>query len=152
MSLSDDLAPILSHDARYTIDAYLFVISALDYTRTLRIKQREQRRQRRHPGARRPAPSTERKRQEHVTGQELCRGAKDLALRQYGRLAWPLLQSWGIHSTSDLGEIVYNMIASGDLEKTPEDSRRDFDGVFDFGVELYDEFGFNSDRSDDDST
>ena len=40
--------------------------------------------------------------------------------------------SWGIRSTSDLGEIVYNLIAAGDLEKTPEDARADFDSVFDF--------------------
>ena len=28
--------------------------------------------------------------------------------------------------------MVYNLIASGDLEKTPQDSRADFDDVFDF--------------------
>lgn len=38
----------------------------------------------------------------------------------------------GIRSTSDLGEIVYNLIASGDLEKAPSDSRTDFDNLFDF--------------------
>ena len=37
-----------------------------------------------------------------------------------------------MRSTSDIGEIVYNLIASGDLKKTPTDSRADFDNVFDF--------------------
>ena len=43
-----------------------------------------------------------------------------------------MLAHWGIRSTSDIGEIVYNLIAAGDLEKTPSDSRSDFDNVFDF--------------------
>ena len=53
---------------------------------------------------------------------------------------WPaghdVLNQWGIRSTSDLGEIVFNLIASGDLEKTASDSRADFDDVFDFEAAL----------------
>ena len=41
-----------------------------------------------------------------------------------------------IRSTSDIGEIVYNLIASGDLDKTPTDKRSDFDDVFDFAQAL----------------
>ena len=51
-------------------------------------------------------------------------------------MAMGVMAQWGIHSTSDLGEIVYNLIASGDMEKTPDDSRADFDGVFDFADAL----------------
>ena len=51
-------------------------------------------------------------------------------------MALMLLKLWGIRATSDLGEVVYNLIASGDLEKTPTDSRSDFDGVFDFETAL----------------
>jgi len=47
-------------------------------------------------------------------------------------LAATVLEHWGIRSTSDIGNIVYNLIASGDLEATPNDSRADFDNVFDF--------------------
>jgi uncharacterized repeat protein (TIGR04138 family) len=150
MSLNDDLAPVLIRDSRYSIDAYLFVLQALDYARRLKIERREQRNKRRLATTGRPAKSIERRRKEHVTGQELCRGARDLALRQYGLLAWPLLQSWGIHSTSDFGEIVYNMIASGDLEKTPDDARGDFDDVFDLAQALFSDFEFTSDRGGDD--
>ena len=42
----------------------------------------------------------------------------------------------GTASTSDIGEIVYNLIASGDLDKTPADQRSDFDDVFDFATAL----------------
>jgi uncharacterized repeat protein (TIGR04138 family) len=57
-----------------------------------------------------------------------------LALRQYGLLAAAVLNHWGVRSTSDIGDIVYNLIAAGDLEKTASDSRSDFDDVFDFGT------------------
>ena len=68
----------------------------------------------------------------HVSGRELCDGARRLALAQYGLMALTVLNLWGLRSTSDLGEIVFNLIASGDLEKTPSDTRADFDRVFDF--------------------
>ena len=57
---------------------------------------------------------------------------RKLALRQYGLLAATVLAHWGVRSTSDIGEVVYNMIAAGDLEKTAADSRTDFDNVFEF--------------------
>ena len=63
-----------------------------------------------------------------------------MALAQYGLMAKAVLRKWGIRSTSDLGEIVYNLIASGDLEKTPADSRSDFDDVFDFEETLVRDF------------
>jgi uncharacterized repeat protein (TIGR04138 family) len=63
-----------------------------------------------------------------------------MALAQYGYLARVVLRQWGLRSTSDLGEIVYNLIASGDLQKTPSDSRSDFDGVFDLEQALTRDF------------
>src|SRR5262249_30255988 len=72
----------------------------------------------------------------HVSGQELCHSVRTLALGQYGLLASTVLAHWGIRSTSDIGDIVYNMIANGDLEKTPQDSRSDFDDVFDLRAAL----------------
>ena len=71
-----------------------------------------------------------------MTGRELCEAVRRLALRQYGLMAAAVLSHWGIRSTSDIGDIVYNMIATGDLEKTPSDSRADFNNVFDFETAL----------------
>ena len=51
-------------------------------------------------------------------------------------MAITVLDEWGIRSTSDIGEIVYNLIASGDLDKTASDKRSDFDNVFDFAKAL----------------
>jgi uncharacterized repeat protein (TIGR04138 family) len=131
MSLRADLAGVLARDPRYSIQAYDFVLEALEFAKN--SKKRSQAR----PRARR-AKSSEQTR--HITGQELCQGARLLALRHYGFLALMVLNQWGIRSTSDLGEIVYNLIASGDLEKTPADRRSDFDGVFDLEDSLRRDF------------
>ena len=68
----------------------------------------------------------------HVSGRELCDGARSLALAHYGMLALPVLAGWGLHQTSDMGAIVENLIKSGDLERSPTDSQTDFDDVYDF--------------------
>ena len=47
-------------------------------------------------------------------------------------MAATVLNHWGVRSTSEIGDIVYNLIAAGDLEKMPSDLRSDFDEVFDF--------------------
>jgi uncharacterized repeat protein (TIGR04138 family) len=130
MSLRDDLAGVLARDPRYSIQAYAFVFEALEYTKSQK---------RRVPGRGRSG-GRGLARPRHVSGRELCEGARELALRQYGLLALAVLKQWGIRSTSDLGEIVFNLIASGDLEKAPGDSRSDFDNVFDFEAALRREF------------
>jgi uncharacterized repeat protein (TIGR04138 family) len=122
MSLRDDLAGVLARDPRYPIQAYAFVLEALEFTKRQKNEAKGRTR------ARRKSTAASR----HVTGRELCEGARRLALNHYGLMAMTVLALWGIHATSDLGEIVYNLIASGDLEKTPSDSRADFDNVFDF--------------------
>ena len=116
----------MARDPRYTIHAYAFVFEALEYTKTL--KKRTPGRVRGRPRAT-PAPL-------HVTGRDLCEGARKLALEHYGLMALTVLKLWGVGSTSDLGDIVYNLIASGDLEKSPSDSRADFDHVYDFDAAL----------------
>jgi uncharacterized repeat protein (TIGR04138 family) len=129
MSLRDELAGVLALDPRYPIHAYAFVFEALEYTKNL--KKRAQARTR----SRRRTPSTR-----HVTGRELCEGVRIMALSHYGMMAIIVLNQWGIRQTSDLGEIVFNLIASGDLEKSPTDSRADFDHVYDFDSALRRDF------------
>jgi uncharacterized repeat protein (TIGR04138 family) len=136
MSFRDCLARIIASDPRYSIDAYAFVLESLNYAR-----QRKRRAAGRGGGKAAPsaknssamASRTQRPREaEHVTGPELCEALRDLALDQFGFLAATVLAQWGVYTTSDIGDVVYNMIATGDLEKTPSDSRSDFDGVFEF--------------------
>ena len=131
MSLRNDLAGVLARDPRYPIQAYGFVLESLEYTKRS-LKKRVQTRSR----ARGKAFAAAR----HVSGRELCEGARRLALEHYGLMALTVLNLWGIRSSSDLGEIVFNLIASGDLEKTSNDSRSDFDRVFDFETALRRDF------------
>lgn len=106
------LAEILRRDKRYTREAYAFVSEALSFT-----VERTGRRG-------------------HVSGEELCHGLKDLALKQFGPLARTVLDAWGIRRTEDVGEVVFNMVDVGLLRKTAEDTRADFADVFDFGAAL----------------
>ncbi|GAB5497005.1 MAG: hypothetical protein Phyf2KO_20850 [Phycisphaerales bacterium] len=68
----------------------------------------------------------------HVSGQELCLGLRDLAIRRYGPLARTVLGHWNVHSTDDFGKVVFALIDVGILRKTDEDSMDDFVSVYEF--------------------
>jgi uncharacterized repeat protein (TIGR04138 family) len=142
MNFRDELARIIASDPRYSIEAYAFVLEALNHARhqKLKVKGRERDKNRSsepEPEDRASSSSPKKSRASgHVTGRVLCEAVRKLALRQYGLLAAAVLNHWGVRSTSDIGDIVYNLIDAGDLEKTPSDSRSDFDNVFDFDTAL----------------
>ena len=151
MSLRNHLPRIIALDPRFSIDAYAFILEALDQARiqkinTLRAREGEAPSR---PRSRRSSRKGARGAQQvgHVSGQEVCHSVRRLALGQYGLLASTVLAHWGIRSTSDIGDIVYNMIATGDLEKTPADSRADFDNVFDFEQALRPKLALARDES-----
>ena len=123
------LAELLRRDRRYHRNAYFFVFEALRYAQE-------------HLGLGQPTvsddPSLEEQR--HVTGQQLCEAIRRYAIEQYGMLAKSVLNDWGVRSTADFGEIVFNLIDIGQMKKTDTDRREDFENVFDFGEGLRDEF------------
>lgn len=102
------LLKILDRDKRYDTEAYSFIMTGLDYTM-------------KNLG-----------RKGHVTGQELSDGIRDYAMEQFGPMARPVLEKWGIKSTDDFGEIVFNLIDSGLLGKTDHDRKEDFHDRYDF--------------------
>ena len=149
MSFRDELAKVIAGDSRHSIEAYAFILEALQLARSrkLRAIARERKASDRRAvssdqskGSSSPAGQSKSKAKSgrtpqvvgHVTGQEFCESARRLALRQFGFLAGTILESWGIRSTSDMGDVIYHLIASGHLEKTPQDLRSDFDNVYDF--------------------
>jgi uncharacterized repeat protein (TIGR04138 family) len=142
MSLRDQLPRIIACDPRFPIDAYAFVLEALDHARVQKLNALARGRSRPDASGKSGPATSARSRSRrqrvagHVSGRELCESVRKLALTQYGLLAAAVLGHWGIRSTSHIGDIVYNMIATGDLEKTPSDSRSDFDNVFDFATAL----------------
>lgn len=68
----------------------------------------------------------------NVTGQQLCLGLRDFAIKQYGLLARTVLERWGITRTDDFGRIVFAMVEIGLMRKTEDDRMEDFRGVYDF--------------------
>jgi len=79
----------------------------------------------------------------HVSGQELCEAMRQYAHEQYGYLAKSVLNHWGITTTGDFGEIVFNLINIEQMRKTPHDRREDFDDVFDFDEGFQHNFQFS---------
>ena len=109
---------ILTKDDRFPREAYYFVREGLDFTQHKMAKM---------SGAKEPR---------HVSGQELTDGMRQYALETYGPMAKLLLNEWGIHSTEDFGEIVFNLVNDNLMSKTDDDRIEDFTDVFEFDVEL----------------
>ena len=124
------LAELLRRDKRYHHDAYVFVFDALRYGQErLGLGECDQ--------GYDPASEEEPEEPErHVTGQELCGAIKQYAIDQYGLLARSVLRHWGVNKTDDFGEIVFNLIDIGQMRKTDNDRREDFNDVFDFDEAL----------------
>ena len=69
---------------------------------------------------------------QHVSGQQLLEGVRELALKEYGPMALTVLQQWGLRCGTDVGSIVYNLISINYFGKSDGDSLEDFDGGYDF--------------------
>jgi uncharacterized repeat protein (TIGR04138 family) len=113
-SLMQVVMSICERDTRYQPDAYLFVLDALEFTTKILQKGGKAGKER------------------HVGGRELLEGLRQFAVQDFGPMALRVLHSWGLTRTEDFGEIVFNLVASGKLRKTEEDSRADFAAGYDF--------------------
>ena len=124
----------MRRDPRYTYEAYEFVFAALTHTQKLLGRL---------PGKNDAADA-----QYHVTGRELVAGIRDLALREFGFMARIVFRMWGIRSTADFGEIVFNLIDANLLSKTESDSRDDFRALFDLDEALREGFEIRQEDKD----
>lgn len=111
------------HESRYDEQAYLFVLSALEFTQA-RLDARR-----------------------HITATELANSCRDLALERFGLMSRIVLDRWGIRATSDLGEIVFTLVELGFLVKQPNDTREEFAGVYDFEAAFDRDYPWNSAHS-----
>lgn len=116
---------LLKEDRRYKMDAYQFVREALNFA------------QEELSMGKLSDPDAE---ESHLTGQELCEGIRIFAIKQFGYMAKVVLNSWGIHSTSDFGNLVYNLIEIEMMKKSEDDRREHFDNVFDFDEAFVQDF------------
>lgn len=94
---------LLKTDSRYDAEAYIFVSNGVTFTVSRLPEHR------------------------HVNAQELILGLREYAENQFGVLAADVLESWGISTASDIGNLVYNLISVSILSASPGDQRSDFD-------------------------
>jgi uncharacterized repeat protein (TIGR04138 family) len=134
------LIKLLREDRRYKLEAYEFVRMGLSYAQGHLGMGEETAAA--EPEAEPPfEEETETpRRTRHITGQQLCEALRQLALAQFGLMAKLVLADWGIRSTGDFGEIVYNLIKIGEMSKSADDRREDFDDVYDFEEGLVRQF------------
>ncbi|HVA58076.1 MAG: Minf_1886 family protein [Gemmatimonadaceae bacterium] len=99
---------ILLYERRFDERAYLFVLAALEYCQQ-RLSERR-----------------------HITGRELSWACRDLALDRFGVMARPVLEHWGVRTSSDIGDVVFTLVDLGFLLSQPSDTRDEFAGAFDF--------------------
>ncbi len=127
------IVELLQSDQRYHLEAYQFVREALAYAqKVMKLPSQQE-------------EVVESKQDHHLTGQQLCKAIHAFALEQYGYMAKTVLNSWGVHSTSDFGEIVYNLIRIREMRKSKSDRREDFDDQFDFETAFEPHFELSSD-------
>lgn len=138
---SHPLAELLQKDQRYPLEAYIFILESLSFAQDSLGMGVEPPEDDVKTGGEKGSPGSSgghskldhrRRPERHLTGQELCEAARQYALQQYGFLACTVLATWGLRSTNDFGELVFNMIDIGQMRKTRNDKREDFHGVYDF--------------------
>ena len=105
------LALMVASDPRYAKAAYLFVQEGLARARKMFWE----------PG-----------KPEHMSGAQLLEGLRELAIESFGKRAKATLNGWGIFKCEDFGEIVFNLIEANLLVKQEGDTRKDFQGGYDF--------------------
>lgn len=96
-----------SDDGRYAPEAYGFVMDSLEYT----IHQVGERR--------------------HVSAAELLEHMCEHAKGRFGMLSYSVLERWGLRTTDDVGEAVFQLVEAQVLSRRENDSREDFHAVFD---------------------
>ena len=113
IGFAEALESVITNDPRYHRDGYIFLRDALDFTTKQQKKVKG-------VGVR------------HVTGPELLDGVRQYALKEFGPMVMTVFDSWGIHSSEDIGNMVFNLIGAGIFGKTEKDSIEDFRNVYDF--------------------
>jgi uncharacterized repeat protein (TIGR04138 family) len=136
---SHPVEQLLKDDRRYRLEAYAFVFEALSYAHEV-LGLGADKSSEAASEEESPKPKKKKAAERHLTGQQLCEAIRLYALDQYGYMAKTVLNSWGVHTTGDFGEIVFNLIRIRQMKKTKDDRREDFDDVYDFDKGLRESF------------
>ena len=109
--LLDAIERIREQDPRFRREAYLFVVAALAHAVDAM------------PATRREDPE-----RRHLHGREVLAAAVELARREFGPLAGTVFREWGVTDARDVGEIVFQLVAAGQLSAREQDRLEDFAG------------------------
>ena len=129
------LAELVRRDPRFAYEAYEFLFEALAHTQKMLGRQPL-------PAGQEPEPAN------HVTGQQLLDGIRDLALQEFGLMARTVFRLWGIEKTDDFGDIVFNLVEANLMSKQPTDSRDDFRDRYDLDQALVRDYRIRLDEAE----
>ena len=104
---------LIKSDDRYHKDAYEFLRDALDVAQSVTNDMDD-------------AYAN------HVNATQLLEGIRIHALEVFGPMAVFVLNEWGIHTSKDFGNMVFNLIDIGLFSKRESDCIEDFEGGFSF--------------------
>jgi uncharacterized repeat protein (TIGR04138 family) len=110
--IENTIENICANDIRYNENAYHNIFNALSYCETIM------------------------KTDKNMTAKELATGYRDITLSKYGPLALEVLNHWGIYTTRDIGNIVFNLVNANLLGSSKGDKIEDFNNVFDLYEEM----------------
>jgi len=108
---------LVQAEPRFAREAYIFLFEALDFT-TRQVHAPESFAPSQDPGA------------QHVNGQDLLEGIRTHAIQQFGCLASAVFESWGVKSSEDVGEMVFQLVDRGLMGCRDSDDPGDFKDGF----------------------
>lgn len=110
----ENIRNICTKDKRYKPDAYFFIHAGFKFASKMfkrKVRKGHER---------------------HLTAHQFLEGLRVFALEEFGPMARRVLKEWGLNSTEDIGEVVFNLIEVGNMKKAETDSKEDFINVYNF--------------------
>lgn len=114
------LRPILKRDARYPAGAYEVVLDTISFIRNYKALKGQK--------------------MGHIYGQDLCKYMIKFLVHGFGLMANQVAEDCGFKQSEDVGNVVYNMIEVGLLNKSEEDKKSHFYALFDVPEAINREF------------
>ena len=102
---SDSFADIVGKDSRYDARAYALLMDCVHYLG--------------NEGGR-------------MSSADVMEEFKERALDQYGPMSYTVSSEWGLSSTEDIGEMMFNLVEFRRVRKDEDDRQEDFCGGHDF--------------------
>lgn len=110
---TDSFADIVAKDSRYDARAYALLMDCIHFLG---------------------------KDGKHMSGADILDEFKERALDQYGPMTYTVLTEWGLKSTEDIGEMMFNLTEGCRVGKDENDTPESFVGGYDFAETFLDPY------------